>query len=366
MVEKMSKIMPENLPYPLIYGPNFPKISFQTKDGKRRFFSNTNKNLFLESYDFTPLGTFTLGQFLLRLGPWKYRGNCYLCREKNKFCPLFISKMSYDQQTDFAQVEELVEDVPKWEICISIKDLLQDMQSEAERKWYLGYLDVTYTWCRNTYDPWVKIAQKWNEYSFSNSGANRRSKLPNFEKRRKFDRVSNLMKKAFVAPAPIPQVWLNYIPPWEIKPGSSMEEHIQENPSRVDFLIINKGKLVVVEIDGPTHYGTFNKNLGRWIINEEKCARNLWIERSLRKQGCELHRFSSWEVMRCTSNFEEYDEYLARGGSEDEGKKMFWFFELISALEISIKQETFKVTEEYIKSYPGVNPGWRLSDSFEI
>ena len=70
--------------------------------------------------------------------------------------------------------------------------------------------------------------------------------------------------------------------------------------------------------------------------------------------------------MRYTSNFEEYDEYLARGGSKDEGEKMFSFFELISELEVSIKEEAFKITEEYIKSYPGVNPGWRSGDSFAI
>lgn len=341
---------PRNLPYPVIYGPNFPKIRLQTRDGKQKVFSSTNKNLFLESYDLTESGTFTVGQFLIKSGEWDSR-KCHSC---NEFCPLFISKMSYEEETNLAQIEESVEGTPEWEACFVIKDLSQHMQSEVEKKWFLEYLNTTYKWCGET--RWKEIADKWNEYSVSPTmsgdtwpGELREDLRAELDRSIRFSHASNLMKKAFFAPAPIPQVWLNYVPPWEIKRGSSMESHVRENPSRIDFLIISKGTLRIVEIDGPTHFGVFDQDLGRWIIDEQRYTRNLWIDRSLRKQGYQVHRFSSWEIMRSISNLEEY------WSTKKSGKETFFFPSLLMELHLEIGK--IEINDEYIQSYPGINPG---------
>jgi len=172
--------------------------------------------------------------------------------------------------------------------------------------------------------------------------------LPELERKIKFDHASNLMKKAFSVPASIPQVWLNYIPPWEIEPGSFLEKYLQENPNRVDFLIISRGKLIIVEIDGPTHFGIFDENLHKWVIDERRYTRNLCIERSLRKQGYHLHHFSSWEIMRCTSDFSQYVS------TKKAAEETFLFSSLIGELDLDISN--IEINDEFIRSYPGLNP----------
>jgi very-short-patch-repair endonuclease len=94
-------------------------------------------------------------------------------------------------------------------------------------------------------------------------------------------------------------VWLNVI-------GSDRTledaDHLAENPQRVDFALFAEGEKAVVEIDGRSHYAAYDVVTKTYSINEERYAKNLAIERSLRRQGWDIHRFSNLEVERANSD----------------------------------------------------------------
>lgn len=96
-------------------------------------------------------------------------------------------------------------------------------------------------------------------------------------------------------PALIPQVWLNFI--WDRSLGAfdPEREYLDENPSRVDFIMLADGAKHVIEIDDPGHYATFKD--GKYTVNEEQYTKNLRIERRLRWDGWVVHRFSRWEIL---------------------------------------------------------------------
>jgi len=87
---------------------------------------------------------------------------------------------------------------------------------------------------------------------------------------------------------PIPQTWVQVIPP--PPPDVSWREwnnvHRERNqPQRVDFLFVYRGKRHVVEIDGHTHYKT-----------EAAYRRSLIQERWLKVSGYEVHRITNQEI----------------------------------------------------------------------
>ena len=104
-----------------------------------------------------------------------------------------------------------------------------------------------------------------------------------------------LIELMFGFPAAIPEVWLNAI-------GADRtiedEAHLAENPQRVDFVILGDGRKAVVEIDGPSHYADYNEETSTYTVSQDRYAKNLAVERSLRRQGWEIHRFANVEVER--------------------------------------------------------------------
>ncbi|GAH99914.1 unnamed protein product, partial [marine sediment metagenome] len=72
-------------------------------------------------------------------------------------------------------------------------------------------------------------------------------------------------------------------------------EHLDENPSRVDFIMLTDGQKYVIEIDDPSHYATFKE--GKYTVNEEQYTKNLRIDRRLKWDGWIVHRFSRWEIL---------------------------------------------------------------------
>jgi len=70
--------------------------------------------------------------------------------------------------------------------------------------------------------------------------------------------------------------------------------------------MVVEGKKVVIEIDGKSHYADYNRETNRWVPDERKYTRNLKIERSLRRQGWEIFRFSDLEVNSCPPDRFEY------------------------------------------------------------
>ncbi len=97
-------------------------------------------------------------------------------------------------------------------------------------------------------------------------------------------------------PALIPEVWLNYMGPRKTADESL---HLDENPSRVDSVMLAEGQKCVIEIDGKSHYADYREADRRWIPDERRYTRNLRIERSLRAQGWEIFRFSDFEIRTC-------------------------------------------------------------------
>ena len=86
-------------------------------------------------------------------------------------------------------------------------------------------------------------------------------------------------------PALLPQAVLNLVRTADL-PSDRPDLHFLEgNVGRVDFVFVHKGKRHVVEIDGPIHHPT-----------KQAHADSLRVDRILRHQGWQVHRFSHLEV----------------------------------------------------------------------
>jgi hypothetical protein len=86
-------------------------------------------------------------------------------------------------------------------------------------------------------------------------------------------------------PALIPQAFINLVPTGDLGPEDPDRKFYERNVGRVDFVAFCKGEKHVIEIDGPVHHST-----------ELAYTRNLRIDRSLRRMGWVVHRFSNREI----------------------------------------------------------------------
>jgi hypothetical protein len=153
--------------------------------------------------------------------------------------------------------------------CPGVKRLMSYCQTEPQRRFFE-------LWCHTFIYP---LREGWNagaDYS------------PEWSER--------ALDLRYAFPALIPEVWLNYLGP---RKSADDELHLAENPSRVDFVMLSGGTKCVIEIDGKSHYADYNQDANRWVPDERRYTRNLKIERSLRRQGWEIHRFSDLEVNAC-------------------------------------------------------------------
>jgi len=130
--------------------------------------------------------------------------------------------------------------------------------------------------------------------------------------------VRTLTDLVFSFPALVPEVWLNAVGPDRTVED---EKHLGENPQRVDFVMLANGKKCVIEIDGPSgHYADYDEITHTYSVNESLYAKNLKIERSLRRQGWEIHRFANVEV-----NGVGNDEFTALVGYLPGSRANAWF-----------------------------------------
>jgi very-short-patch-repair endonuclease len=116
-------------------------------------------------------------------------------------------------------------------------------------------------------------------------------------------------------PALIPQVYIN----WD---SCKEQRRINEKPYIVDFVFkspqFGTNNLVIVEIDGRSHYANYDKDNGSYILSEEKYAEHLKKDRWLRKQGFKVFRIGNSEI-----------NYLKNLPEKDKLKEFYFFFQEI-------------------------------------
>jgi hypothetical protein len=243
------------------------------RDGRQVFESRTNRNLFLHrDFDSNGEGTFTLARLLHRLGSWT---DCF---------PLLFETWWFTDDgklrfNDWAST-------PDWDNCLPLQDLAGYCQSDSQRAFFWRYVSSQYR---------VGVAKAWEEWFALLRG---RADLDGHlyspsDQYGDEGLVWKIMDLEFGFPAAIPEVWLNYVG-WD--KTTEDEAHLAENPQRVDFVILAHGQKCVVEIDGPSHYADYDEQSRSYAVNEHRYAKNLAIERSLRRHGWEIHRFANVEI----------------------------------------------------------------------
>ena len=274
----MNPTMTWQYPPTIIYGTAVPDIRLKQRAGTQIYFCRNNRNLHLTAEDFDE-GTFSAGKVLGGLCQEK----CAPLRQKagiHEPCPAWVEEWQVGTENK-GLASVTMRSKPKWAECSGAKVLLDSCQTKEERFFLEAYLDsqhgdeadwrnyVVRQW--NAY--WHRVPNGWNESS----------------RRGKFD---SLMWSTLRFPALIPQVWLN----WLANASDEDMKLLEENPSRVDFVALHSGQRHVIEIDGPSHYCDYEEQSGRYSVNERAYARNLKIERSLRRDGWEITRIARVEV----------------------------------------------------------------------
>lgn len=257
-------VIPKHLPSPVVFGPSFPDFTMVTKGGRQSFSSRTNLNLFLTASDFTEDGTYTMAR-LLR------------ATSTPEECWRLIFQHVYfqgDDPVDWEMGEE-----PDWEQSEAFTRLLGFSGSRKEQHFFRQWSHVQFS---------RGLLSAYNNYAETIQDTTLR--LNDFN-----EETWGFVDVVFDFPALIPETWLNYVGPEKTEED---ERHLSENPSRVDFVMFAEGRKCVIEIDGPSHYADFNEATGTYSVNEERYAKNLAIERSLRRQGWEIYRFANVEVNR--------------------------------------------------------------------
>lgn len=281
----------KDIPEPIVFGPDFPSFKMLMRRGRQVFESRTNQNLFLDPiFDFDPNGTFTFGEFLRRLGTWR---DCL---------PLLFEDYYVTDEGELFDWTYFAA-VPRWDACQPIQQLHGYCRSRSQSAFLRKYLESQYR---------VGLPRAWDEW---HSALNQRALALGVPWR---SPVTVVGSEGFVwrlvdllcgFPAPIPEVWLNYV---GYDKTIEDEAHLAANPQRVDFVILADGQKCVVEIDGPSHYADYDETTKTYTVNEDRYAKNLLVERSLRRHGWEIYRFANVEVDRAAddSQFIKLAEHL--------------------------------------------------------
>jgi hypothetical protein len=269
---------PSNYPTPIVYGPDFPQFKMLMRYGRQVFESRTNQNLFLEADDlfgdFTDSGTFTMARFLGKRASWQD-------------CASLLFDLIAVEEDNFDWIGVLAE--PNWAACPACSDLISYCNNSPAQRSFLA------SWWRTQYA--VRLADAldaWLDW-VRRVGESRGKRVRDVVTARGASGfVFALVDLVFDFPALVPEVWLNYAG-WD--KTAQEEAHLNENPQRVDFVLLGEGKKCVVEVDGPSHYAEYDEGERNYTVSEPRYARNLKIERSLRRQGWEIYRFANIEVL---------------------------------------------------------------------
>ncbi|HSF60932.1 MAG TPA: hypothetical protein VLA69_04505 [Gaiellaceae bacterium] len=266
-----SQRIPPNLPEPVVFGPSFPQFTMATKDGRQRFESRTNQNLFLSEWDFNESGTFTMARLLRKTAT------------QAEYWRLIWDEVYVDDAGKLEDWRNLL-DEPDWDASEAFMRLLGFCKWEPEERFFREWARAQFS--RGIGDAWIEYRNRsGSEMPLPGHGFG--------------SIVDGFLDVVLDFPALIPETWLNYPGP---EKTAADEQHLAENPQRVDFVFFAEGKKGVIEIDGPSHYADWVGDSDRYIVNEERYAKNLAIERSLRRQGWEIHRFANVEVMRASGD----------------------------------------------------------------
>ena len=283
--------LPNELPDPLIYGPDFPKLKLVMREGRQRFESTTNQNLRLSPQDFTDRRTYTMARFLTAHGP---------CRD----CAHLVGLGRPDRPFEEAHKCPLVWTIddrlgrmePSYADCPSFQILLGYCDTEPQRAFLTSY-------CRSLTATGFSYAVR--DFVEPDYPAIADDAWPRAARATMLRRLSREQQLNY--PALIPEVWLNYI---GYEKTVEDVEHLRENPQRVDFVMLAEGKRCVIEIDGPSHYADYTPSEG-YTVSEERYTKNLRVERSLRRQGWDIYRFSNLEVLRAADNDDTFRQLVA-------------------------------------------------------
>lgn len=301
--------MTDTFPYPIIFGAlnkdnPFPRLNLKTEHGVQKVFSRTKYNLFLDDAD--KRANLSVGQFIKQLR--EMAGGCAQCIKPWNCCRLFIDSIVPSKIVEIhgskrrinSWIESQEEAFPNWDACGMYHLWLSQTQTPAEKRFLEKYLSLA--GLIEEYPEENTIAGLGLDAAWLIDFWNRdRDAL----KERGVGRISDLDNELLTGlrygnanlPALIPQVWLNWIYDPKLGLADSQREHLHDNPSVVDFVMLHNGKKHIIEIDDPGHYATFDKNQQKYVVSEEEYTKNLRIERRLRWDGWAIHRFSNWEIL---------------------------------------------------------------------
>lgn len=271
--------MTSKLLYPptIIFGTEMPDIRLKQVAGSQVYFCRANMNLHLGEKDFDE-GTYEAGNLLGRLCREHCVGHRGSSLADHQPCPAFVKTWKIGtEKKGLAMVE--MHPVPKWELCGGFQKLMEISKWPEEAYFLRAYLDDKYA----DESAWREhLVAQWNaHWHLVPEGWAHNSRRGKFEQ---------MLWWTLRFPALIPQVWLN----WLANASERDMKLLDENPSRVDFLAFWQGERHVIEIDGPSHYADWDGQSYR--VDERAYARNLKIERSLRKDGWQVTRIARIEV----------------------------------------------------------------------
>ena len=307
--------MPDlELPFPIVFGQDFPKIRLRLERGTQYAYSISNLNLYITEEGLTEGGTYPISRLFDQVWddaiPSFARDEQLVlpfCEtETSEPCPMLLEKWTHrDYRKDTSEREALrihkveFRETARPDECRLIKVLLGPLQSRAQRRLAEVYYAAAFT-------PsfWDGTEQRYR--------SDLRRSLGDFLAQwhtaqmylGRFGTPAGLCSVIFETirvPALIPEVWLNHV----FDPTRHPDEErtaLQGAPKRVDFIFIQRGELHVVEVDGPSHYATYDRASRKYEVDEKLYTDNLRVERSLRGQGIEIHRLSNWEILNSTDD----------------------------------------------------------------
>jgi very-short-patch-repair endonuclease len=291
---------PSLIPSPIVFGPDFPKFKMFLRKGRQVFESSTNQNLYLTPADFTAEGTYPLYKLLDATG----------LRPPMGLDPMWVKTVEYGNADAVSSIE-LVDELD-FERSSALT-LLLNYSPESHRPFHTKYIQSQ--WRRKSLGFEFAVEQY----------AARTAPIATWT-------LGLAMRELLLSfPALIPEVWLAAV---GYDKTLDDQAYLAEHPQRVDFVLFSDGRKAVIEIDGPDHYSEWNAALGESIASEEIYTRNLRIERSLRRQGWAIHRFSRYEALNVDA--EDFPNLLAELGLRRDYATLTQLTEQVELIESDI------------------------------
>jgi very-short-patch-repair endonuclease len=259
--------MAHELPAHIIYGKEMPDVRFHGQ----RYFCRRNRNIHLRD-EHLPSGTYEAGQLLAEFCQEFCAPNRDLQAQP---CPGLIESHSVHKEY---RTLATVKGRTFLKRCAGVQRLLDMTQTREERQFLAMYLQLRAGDEHNWRD---ELIADWNDHW--------QSIEDDFllDPTEKLDRA---LWRTLRFPALIPQAWLNWLN------ATPVDSVLDEEPSRVDFMAFYGGQRHIIEIDGPSHYASYDEATKTHTIDERMYARNLKIARSLQRNGWILTRIGRSEV----------------------------------------------------------------------